>query len=353
MNRRRFLSVGTAVVFSPMLGRLFPASTSAEIAWASNSKTGSGDNHETWLKLTPEEALEPEIPICDPHHHLWQEYLLKDLLEDIGGGHNVTKTVFVEAWGRNQDVGPVKRTPVEETAFAVSESTAIASGTEVAAGIVGYADLMDGSDVRPLLEAHLETGGRRFRGIRAASRGRSYHMSDSRYLNGCACLQQLGLSLDVYISHSSFGDVVSLARAFPEMPIIINHIGIPENIGSGDEQAREVFLGWKANVAKLSLYPNIFMKLGGLGMASFGFDWNRSPVPPDSRKLAEKTAPLINYCIETLGAGRCMFESNFPVDRESYSYNVLWNAFKRMTRKYSPAERSALFYQTAAKVYRL
>lgn len=356
MGRREFLSICSATLMSPWLLKVLPSSPLVKIARAFERpmpEKKDDQAHEAWLKLMVEKALETDLAICDPHHHLWQGYLLEGLLADIAGGHNVVKTVYVEAWGRNQDVGPVKRTPVEETAFAVSQSARKQSRTEVAAGIVGYADLMAGNDLIPLLEAHMTAGKGRFRGVRAASRRGTGPMADPAYRRGCAALHRLGLSLDAYVPYGNFKELADLAHAFPDMPIIANHLGNPAGIGAGDEKSREVIAAWKEGVRILTPCPNVYMKLGGLGMTSFDFGWNRKATPPDSNTLAKEMTPLLTYCIEQLGPERCMFESNFPVDRESYDYTVLWNAFKRMTKEFSESERSALFYDTAVKAYRL
>lgn len=354
INRREFLAVGSAALLSPLFltsFKMFPTVKTANAADAS-PQGGEELGQDAWLALTEEAAIDPELPICDPHHHMWQGYLLADLLKDIGGGHNIVKTVYIEAWGRNQDVGTVKMTQVEETAFAAAESRSMPSRTEVAAGIVGNADLTVGKEVLPLLEAHLEAGKGRFRGIRAAAARGSVKMDD-KYREGCAQLHRLGLSLDAYVPYSSFKELADLANDFPDMPIIANHIGNPAGIGTGDSKAEETVRAWKAGIKELAASPNVYLKLGGMGMTSFGFGWNKRPVPPGSEELARAMSPLIHYCVEQVGPARCMFESNFPVDRVSYSYTVLWNAFKLATKAYSSTERGALFYDTAAKVYRI
>jgi L-fuconolactonase len=88
-------------------------------------------------------------------------------------------------------------------------------------------------------------------------------------------------------------------------------------------------------------------------MVRCGFGWSEQTTPPTSAELVEATAPYYLYCIEHFGPDRCMFESNFPVDKLSYGYTVVWNSFKRMTMDFSAAERSALFHDTATRVYRL
>lgn len=352
ITRRRFLSTVSMALAYPCINRsLLPFFSARNVFAAEGPDDVAKDarKHDTWLKLTVEEALEPKMFICDPHHHLNPEYLPKDFLSDISGGHNIVKTVFIESV-RNKGLGPIKMTPLEETQFIVSKCTGIESRTEVAAGIVSYADLMVGNAAVPLLEAHMEAGKGRFRGIRLA---RGSVTSDDKFREGYANLRRFNLSLDVYVPHSNLKELANLAKAFPDTPVIVNHIGNVAGIGAEDENSGELIKKWRAEIKGIATCRNVFMKLGGLGMTAFGFGWHNQPVPPGSIELAKKTAPFITYCIEQFGTGRCMFESNWPVDKESFSYTVLWNAFKRMTVDFSESERRDLFYNTATEVYRL
>ncbi len=338
-------------------------------------------DHEAWLKLTMEDPIDPELPICDAHHHLFEtrrtRYMLKDLLEDIGGGHRIVKTVFVEIKANYRREGPPEMQPVGETEFV--RTVGIASGqygtTTVAAGIVGYADLRLGTAVSPVLEAHIAAGGGRFRGIRNLSCWRedvsseapagtnpimwSYlHppkglLMDPNFRKGFAFLQKYGLSFDACLFHPQLMELVDLARAFPDTSIILDHIGYPLGDGIYDGKRKEVFWEWKRGIAALAVCPLVTVKLGGLGVEFCGFGWNKQAKPPGSAELAKAMAPYFLWCVEQFGAERCMFESDFPPDKESYSYTVLWNAFKRITKEFSPAERASLFHDTAARVYRL
>ena len=143
---------------------------------------------ESWLRLTKEKPLEPDLPICDPHHHLWdypdyfpesrvresarpiRHYLLEHLLKDTAGGHNIVQTVFMECGSMYKKDGPQELRPIGETEFVQGIAAQSASGqygnTAVAAGIVGFADLTLGSAVAPVLEAHIAVSQSRFRGIR-------------------------------------------------------------------------------------------------------------------------------------------------------------------------------------------
>ena len=335
--------------------------------------------HEAWLKMTIEEPIDPGLPICDPHHHLWDRparqdrpgnrYLLEELLEDTGGGHNIVRTVFVECRSMYRKDGPQEMQPVGETEFVQGIAAQSASGqygtTEVAAGIVSHADLTLGSAVAAVLEAHIAASSNRFRGIRhssvwdASTDIRPYMNSprglllDSRFREGFGCLQKYGLSFDAWLYHPQLAELADLAGAFPDTPIIVDHIGGLLGIGPYAGKSDSVFQQWKTGIAQLSTCPNVFVKLGGLGMPLCGFGWNEQKIPPNSTGLAEAMAPYYHWCIEQFGVDRCMFESNFPVDKVSYSYTIMWNAFKRITGDFSPGDKAALFHDTAVRVYRL
>ena len=329
---------------------------------------------DAWLQLTTEPTLDPDLPICDPHHHLWDRpddrYLLDELLQDIRSGHNIVSTVFVECRAMYRKDGPPEMKPIGETEFVHGIAAQSASGqygpTTVAAGIVGHADLTLGAAVTKVLEAHLAASPNRFRGIRhictwdaspavktpipGAPRGL---MLDSAFRAGFAALQKYGLSYDAWLYYPQLPELVSLARAFPEVPIIVNHIAGVLGVGPYAGKRDEVFQAWKRGMGELAACPQVVVKLGGLGMPRSGFGWETQPAPPGSQELAEATAPYYLAAIELFGADRCMFESNFPVDKLSYSYGIVWNSFKRMTRSFSRPERAALFHDTATRVYRL
>ncbi len=319
-----------------------------------------------WLNLTMEKVIDPDLPICDAHHHLCRNhehrYLSADFLNDVTGGHNVLQTVFIQ-FSVNQLKGPGSgMTPIEETEFVIADISGVKSAIDVAAGIVGFADLTLGDDVTPILEAHLAAGKNRFRGIRfTPPRGRNTNESQNittlllepNFQEGFANLRKYDLSYDVMVRHHQWMELADLAVKFPETPIIVNHIGWRSGDGQYEKQHEEKIKEWKHGLATLATYKNIYMKLGGLGMEYFGFGWNKQAVPPDSTALAKVMTPYYLYCIEQFGVKRCMFESNFPVDKISYSYNILWNAFKRITQKFTRTERISLFHDTAAEVYRL
>ncbi len=328
---------------------------------------------DTWLALTTEDAIDPELPICDPHHHFWDRpdsrYLLDELLEDIGGGHNISETVFVECSSMYRSDGPELERPIGETEFVQGIAAMSASGgygdTKVAAGIVSYADLSAGGVVQEVLEAHIAASQNRFRGVRNSSCWdedssiRSYKtpmrglLGDAKFREGFAALGRLGLSFDAWLYHPQLTELADLARAFPGVTIILDHIAGPLGIGAYTGKKDEVFELWKSGMDELSTCPNVVIKLGGFGMPLGGFEWHKRDAPPSSQDIADVMGPYYFHCIEKFGVDRCMFESNFPVDKVSSSYTVLWNSFKRMTEDFSPSDKAALFRDTAVRAYRL
>ncbi len=328
-----------------------------------------------WLDRRRETALEPDLPIVDPHHHLIDRpesgrYLLADLLADIASGHNVVATVYLEWLSMYRADGPVEMRPVGEIEFANGVAAMSASGgygkPRVCAGIVGHADLALGAGVRPVLEAMIGSGGGRFRGIRFISAsdpdmaqwgavlGRPQGLLlDRRVREGFAQLAPLGLSFDAFMYHPQLVDLVDLARAFPATPIVLNHVGGPIGLGRYQGKRDAVFVDWSARIRELAACPNVHVKLGGLGMRMMGFDIYERDLPPGSEELATAWRPYVETCIAAFGADRAMFESNFPVDKGSYGYGVFWNACKRLAQGASASEKAALFHGAASKFYRL
>ncbi len=323
---------------------------------------------EDWLELVTEETLESDLPICDPHHHLWDRpdnrYILDDLLSDTGSGHNILRTVFVEASSEYRKDGPEELRPLGETEYVYGNS-GMQGKADIIAGIVGHVDFTLGERAGEILDMHIETAGGKFRGIRHASPWDAdpaipaYRnppkglLGDAKFREGFAQLAPRNLSYDAWMYHPQILDLADLAKTFPDTAIVIDHIGGPLGIGPYAGKRDEIFPQWKKDMATLAENPNVVVKVGGCGMVTYGFDWHKQDKPPTSEQLAERTAPYYNWCIETFGADRCMFESNFPVDKASFSYNVMWNAFKRMSRGYSDSERASLFHDTAARFYRL
>jgi len=318
-----------------------------------------------------EDVLEPGLPICDPHHHLWdhpgRRYLLDELLADTGSGHDVRATVFVECLSMYRAQGPGPLRPVGETEFvdgiAAMSATRRDGPTRVAAGIVSFADLTLGEHVGDVLDAH-QAASPRFRGIRhaagwdASDAVRNSHtnppprlLADARFRRGFAELARRALTFDAWCYHPQIPEVTDLAKAFPDTTIVLDHFGGPLGIGPYQGRRKEIFGWWRAAVRALADCPNVVAKLGGLVMPLNGFGFHKRPEPPTSVELAEVTREWYLHAIDCFGVERCMFESNFPVDKVSASYRTLWNSFKRITASFSPHDKAALFHDTAVRVY--
>jgi L-fuconolactonase len=327
------------------------------------------------LEQTPEPekeaVLDSDLPICDAHHHLWnrpeQRYLLGEFLNDATSGHNVRSSVFIEWRSHYRETGPNELRPVGETEFAaaVGESAANES-VEVCAAIVGYADLSLGSAAAPILEAQLEAGRGRFKGIRNVATwdpdpqvlGGPPICDPGLYLQprfreGFALLEGYGLTFDAWVYQTQLDDLIDLARAFPRQDIVLNHTGGVLGIGGYAGRRDELFASWRNALHGLARCPNVRIKLGGLGMRRSGFDLYGHAQDCTSQTAAAAWRPWIEACLAEFGAQRCMFESNFPVDGASCSYRVLWNAFKRLIGGASATEKSQVLHDTAAKFYGL
>jgi len=331
--------------------------------------------NDAWLAQQPQEAiLDPELPIIDTHHHFWDRpdhrYLLDELRADLDTGHNISATVFLECRSMYRATGPVEMRPVGETEFVAGLAAMSASGgygpTRVAAGIVGYADLTLGDRVEPVLEAHIRAGGGRFRGVRhSAGWDASEVIGNSRadmqpylyrqpqFRAGLVRLATLGLSFDAWLYHPQLADVVELARALPAATIIMGHVGGVLGYGPYTGKKDEVFDVWRARMTELAACPNVVVKLGGMMRRLAAFDYGTAPAPPSSEQLTRYWRPYMATCIELFGTDRCMFESNFPVEKVGTGYAVLWNAFKRIAAGASADEKRALFSATAQRAYRL
>jgi predicted TIM-barrel fold metal-dependent hydrolase len=312
------------------------------------------------------------LPIVEPHHHLWtrpvHNYLISEFLADIDR-LNVRATVFIECHEKYRPDGDPAFRPVGETEFITGLAQSRAGSgaqTRFCAGIVGNADLMLGDGVKAVLEAHIAAGDSRFRGVRNISAWHSDPtargslaspppglVADAGFRRGFACLAPLELTFDAYMYHTQLSELADLARAFPETSIVVNHSGGPLGIGPYQNKRCEVFDDWAARMSELAACPNINVKIGGLGLRAFGLRLHEAALPPSSQQLADEWKPYIETCIDKFGTSRCMFESNFPVDKGTCGYTVLWNAFKRATANYSAEERASLFSETASQFYRL
>jgi predicted TIM-barrel fold metal-dependent hydrolase len=347
------------------------------------------------MSNTPEAILDPELPIVDPHHHLWDRpseilknlppidhgfmdilrevprYLLDELLADLGDGHNVTATVYMECGAMYRIDAPASLQCVGETEFVNGVAAMTASGiygpVRACAAIVGHADLTEGAAVEEVLRAHIAAATSRFRGIRQsaswdedfavlgplAGRVPAGLYRDAKFREGFAVLGKLGLSFDAWMLEPQLGDLADLARAFPQTTIVLDHVGTPLGIGAYRGRLQERFGVWRESIRELAACENVVVKLGGLAMPFAGFEWSYTNRPKSSADLAAAWKPYIDACIEAFGPKRAMFESNYPVDGYTCSYRTLWNALKRCGAEYSADEKRELFSGTASRVYRV
>jgi L-fuconolactonase len=322
-----------------------------------------------WLGKLTEDILEPELPIVDPHHHLWDHpgsrYLLDELLADLATGHNIVATVFIQCGSGYRTTGPEEMRPVGESEFVraiAEESDRRGTRTKICAGIVSFADLRS-ANVDAVLEAQIEAAGGRFRGIRQIAAhdpaiiGASSYvpppglMNDPDFRRGLKRLPAYNLTFEAWIYHPQIKTLTEVARECPEVKIVLNHFGGP--LGVGPYRRDAVFPVWRRDITELAACPNVHVKLGGLAMIVNAFDFHVAPLPPSSGELGNAWRPYVETCIEAFGANRSMFESNFPVDKGACSYSVLFNAFKRLTHGCSVSEKAELFAGTASRFYRL
>jgi predicted TIM-barrel fold metal-dependent hydrolase len=307
-----------------------------------------------WLALRTEAILEPELKIVDPHHHLWDRadnpYLFHDLLADMNAGHKVVSTVFVQCRSMLRKDGPSELAPLGEVEFVTGIAAMSASGIYT-----------------PVLELMAHSAGGRLRGVRnpvvwhvspdvqssTAAPPPQGLMADAAFRRGVVQLGLQGLSLDVWAYHTQLSEIYDLAKANPKVTVIIDHFGGPVGVGPHAADMTDMFKQWRAGIAQVASLPNTVIKMGGAGMPVFGIPFDHEPTPPASEQLAVAWRAYFETCVELFGVDRCMFESNFPVDKGMFSYQVLWNGFKRLAKGCSAAEKTALFSATAERVYRL
>jgi predicted TIM-barrel fold metal-dependent hydrolase len=335
------------------------------------ANTGQTAPDDRWLATLQEDVLEPELPIIDPHHHLWVRngytYLLPEFAADLASGHNIVATVFAECHSMYRKDGVEEQRSLGETEFVRGQAAMSDSGefgtTRACEVMFGNVDLTLGGAVEPLLEQHMEASGGRFRGIRISS---GWHpddrihnvaeqpglLIDPRVNEAVAVVNRMGLSLDCWLYHPQLDEVAQLADAHPELTIILNHVGSPILGGPYRGKTDEVFQKWAAAIARVGKRENVFIKLGALPIRMPSFEGDRS-LPPDSEEVANAWRPWMETCIDAFGTGRSMYESNFPVQKRWCSYQVCWNAFKRISAGASAAEKADLFFGTAARAYRI
>ena len=323
-----------------------------------------------WLKLVEEEIIDAERPIIDPHHHLWRRaggnYLVDNLWEDTGSGHNIVKTVFVECHAEYRTEGPDHLKPLGETEFVIRQAamTTNVEGKAEIAAIVGHVNLTRGELAREPLQAHIELAKGKFRGIRHAGArephpealtiaGRApaglYHMAEFR--EGINVLSEMGLTFDTWHYHHQNRDFADLARACPDTQMILDHFGTPLGVGPYEGHREEIFEQWKKDIAEIAQCENVVAKIGGLAMPDNGFGWHTRETPATSDEFVAAQKRYYLHTIESFGPDRCMMESNFPVDKLSVSYHVLYNGLKKIVADFSEDEKNAMFYGTAGRVY--
>ncbi len=331
----------------------------------------SGRIDEGWLAQYREEIIEPELPIVDSHHHLWSRagsvYLFPELLSDLSSGHNIRATVFEECGSMYRADGPEELRSLGETEFVTGVAAMSASGgfgaARACAAIVGNVNLTLGSRVEPILEAHFAASGGRLRAIRFSTAWdadervhktvpRPGILAENQFREGFQCLARLGLAFDAWVYHPQLGEVAALAEAFPQTPIVLNHFGSPILGGPNAGRPAEVFAEWRKAMMALASHENVHVKLGALPIRRSAAQGTKAS-PLSSEEIAAAWRPFFEVCVEQFGARRCMFESNFPVQKRWCSYAVLWNGCKRLASGASADEKSALFSGTAARAYKL
>ena len=322
-----------------------------------------------WLDLVVEAVVEPDVAIVDPHHHLWpaggsMAYGLDELEADLGSGHHVIDTVFVECGAAYDRSAGDALAPVGETEFVTREAER--SGRQVMGGIVAHADLRDAANLDAVLDAHTAAGNGRFRGIRHAGshalhpellmipgRAPAGLYGDGAFRDGVARLGERGLTYDTWHYHYQNGDFLDMARNVPGTTIVLDHFGTPLGVGSYESRRDEIFEQWTADIAEIARCENVVAKIGGLAMPDNGFGWHTAERPPTSDEFIAAQGRYYMHTIEQFGPERCMFESNFPVDRLSLSYRTFWNAAKKLVASFSADERDAMLRGTATRVYSL
>jgi L-fuconolactonase len=333
--------------------------------------------------MTEEPIIDPTIPICDAHHHLWhvpeglggmfehlprKRFLIEEFMAEIALGHNIVSSVFMQCFTFYRMGAAPEWQSLGETEFVNGQAAMAASGrygsARACAGIVSCVDLHS-PNVSKILAAHVGAGGDRLRGIRQVTAVDPLDivpnylgvepgfMASADFRKGFERLEDFELSFDAYVLHPQLGELEDLARAFPSQTIILNHLGGPIRIGIYAEDLNRVFQTWRQSIQELSECPNVVIKLGGLGMGACGFGFDKRETPPSSEEVADAWRPYVLAAIDAFGVSRCMFESNFPADSISCDYPTIWNAFKRISADYRPEERNAVFRHTAERVYRL
>ena len=324
---------------------------------------------EEWLRQVKENIVEPEMPIIDPHHHLWDDrgstYLVEELQADTGSGHKVVKTVYMECgWAYKED-GPKHLRVVGETKAVVEQAKkSRETGGAVISAIVSRADLRLGEELIEVLDAHQEASDGLFRGIRHAG-ARAEHpealtipggapkglFEDTDFLSGVKVLGRNGYTYDTWHYHYQNREFLEMVKKIPDTKIILDHFGTPLGVGPYANKKEEIFHQWRLDIKEISKIDNVFIKIGGMAMPDNGYGWNLRDKPATSDEFVEAQSRYYLHAIDCFGPERCMMESNFPVDRMSLSYHVLYNGLKKIVQDFSDDEKNHMFYKTAESVY--
>ena len=329
------------------------------------------DRHLEWLNQHSEEIIDAERPIIDPHHHLWpgeNKYLLEDLWADTSSGHNIKHTVFIECTQEFLTSGPDHLKPIGETIFVkkiADEAKKVPSKSQIS-GIVSHVDMTLGEGINEVLDLHFLHGESLFKGIRRAGgwdpheNMRNSHHSPPKdmYLSdifnkSLKILGEKGLVFEAWQYHHQINQVSILAREHPNLKIVLNHFSGPIGIGPYKDLRNEIFEQWKKDIDELVKNKNVYAKLGGLAMPINGYNFHKQSMPPSSDQIVEAQKNYYDYSIKSFGPERCMFESNFPVDKQSVSYHVIWNAFKKISKDYTEEDKEYLFLKSAENFYSL
>lgn len=321
------------------------------------------------------EIVDPNIPIIDAHHHLFDRpalrYMFEDYVADVNTGHNVIASVYVETLAMSRASGPDLLRPIGEVEFANGVAAMSASGgygsTEVNSAIVGYADLRAGDAVAEILDKSMAIAPERYRGIRQLTLEHTSAapfrfvtnppapgiMKHPQFKNGFRHLGLRGLSFDAAVFHTQLSELADLADEFPDTTIVLNHLGMALGMDMTIPERRQVFETWRTSISQLAARPNVVCKIGGLGMPFWGFEYDNHEGPCLYKNIARVWQPYVEEAIAAFGVRRCMMESNFPPDRRCCDYPTVWNALKYIVRDYSTEEKISLFCDTASKVYRI
>lgn len=322
-----------------------------------------------------EPILEPDLPIIDAHHHLFDRpalrYLFDEYLADTRAGHRIIASVYVETQAYARTSGPEALRPIGEIEFANGVAAVAASGRYgpcgIASAIVGYADLRFGHGIGEYLDRALRQAPDRFRGIRQIMiddpgeapyqfipvRPPRALMQHPEFRNGIRELTRRGLSFDAALFHHQLPELIELADAFPQLSIVLNHAGQAMRLGLDERARSEVFQVWRTHLVELSRRPNVVCKIGGFGLPFWAFGLHEREDPVGYRELADTWRPYVEESVGAFGAERCMMASDYPIDSRSCGFVPLWNALKDIVRSMSDTEKTALFCGTAGRVYRI